>query len=77
VAIQHNIRGLTKKARPRETLGGSKGKELHLCLLSRHRDVDGFLRRNEMIEAYGVLGNGELHALDVARKLVPARSVVR
>src|SRR6266852_3802389 len=35
-----------------------------LCLLTRHGDADGVLRRDEVIEALGVLGNGELDALD-------------
>ena len=40
-------------------------------LLPCHGDVDSFRRRDEVIDAYGVLGNGELHALDAARKPVP------
>jgi hypothetical protein len=32
--------------------------------LPRHGNVDSFLRRDEVIEAYGVLGNGELDALE-------------
>ena len=33
-------------------------------LLSRHSDADSFLRRDEVIDALSILGNGELNALD-------------
>ena len=40
-------------------------------------NADSFLRRDEVIEALSILGNGELDALDLTRKLVPARTIVR
>src|SRR6266851_8678387 len=36
-----------------------------LCLLTRHGDADGVLRRDEVIEAHSILSNSELNALDV------------
>ena len=46
-------------------------------LLPGHSDVDSFLRRDEVIDAYRVFGNGELDALDATRKFVPVRPIVR
>jgi hypothetical protein len=45
-------------------------------LLPRHGDADSLFRRDEVIEALSVLGNGELDALDDSVKLVPSRPVV-
>jgi hypothetical protein len=39
--------------------------------------MDGFLRRDEVIEAYSVLGDGKLYALDATRELIPTRPLVR
>src|SRR5580698_5789658 len=66
-----------QKSRPRETLDGRRGNNYNLCLLPCHGDADGFFWLNEVIKAYRVLGNSELDPLDLARKLVPSRSVVR
>jgi len=46
-------------------------------LLPRHGDADGFLRRDEVIGAFGGLGDGQLNAVDVTCELVAARAVVR
>jgi len=46
-------------------------------LLPRHRDADGFLRRDEVIDAFSILGDGQLNALHATRKAIPARTVVR
>jgi hypothetical protein len=45
-------------------------------LLPRHGNSHGFLRRHEMINAYSILANGELHAFDDAVELVSTRPVV-
>ena len=45
-------------------------------LLPRHGDTDGFLRRDEVIDAFSILGDGELNALDATRKLIAVRPVV-
>jgi hypothetical protein len=48
-----------------------------LRLLPRQGDADGLLRRDEMIEAFGILGNRELDALDDSVELVSTCPVVR
>ena len=45
--------------------------------LPRHSDADSFLRRDEVINALSILGDGELNALDHSVELVSTRPVVR
>src|SRR5215468_12052078 len=45
-------------------------------LLTRHRDADGLLRRDEVIRALGRFADGELHALYRAVERIAARAVV-
>src|SRR5579864_3749437 len=67
-----------QKNPPKKDLGrGLIRRHSRFCLLPCQGDVDSILRRDEVIEAHVVLGNGELHALDVTRKLVSTRLVVR
>ena len=42
----------------------------HWCaeLLPRHGDADGLLRRDEVIDADSILGDGELNALHATRR---------
>ena len=46
-------------------------------LLPCQSDAYSFLRRDEVIEALSILGNGELYSLDGACKFISPRSVVR
>ncbi len=46
-------------------------------LLPCHSNADRVLRRDEVIYALSIRGNGELHALDDSVELVPPRSIVR
>jgi hypothetical protein len=66
--IQH-MRGYEKA--PPEKLGrGSKEKtQSRLYLLPRHGNSDGLLRRDKVVEAHRILGNGELNPFDATRKL--------
>ncbi len=57
--------------------GSPRGLPATSCLLPRHCDADSFLRRDQVVDALGVLGNGELHALHATRKLVPSGPIVR
>jgi hypothetical protein len=45
--------------------------------LPRHGNADCLLRRYKVIEAHGILSDGELHALDDTVEFVPARPIVR
>ena len=56
LADHNNVVCQSSSSRKREQLYG---------LLTRHGDTDGVLRRDEVIEALSILGNGELDALDV------------
>ena len=49
----------------------------YVALLPRHGHVDGFLRRDQVIDAHSILGDGQLNALHPARKFIAARPVVR
>lgn len=51
--------------------------DVAFVLLTGHGDADGFLRRDEVIDALSVFGDGELDALDATCKFVAVRSVVR
>ena len=37
--------------------------QLQFCLLPRHGHANGYLRRDEVIQAHSILGDGELNAL--------------
>jgi len=46
-------------------------------LLPCHGDAESLLRFDEVIDLFGILGNGELNTLDRSRELIASRPVVR